>query len=408
MIDLFEPSDDGSLHEDTRRDITPRNEYALRHDVTVLLLSGDEHEASDVRRLLAPHPLSQRLSWQHGLSGSDQLPFVPSTPVCVIVGSALGGRSPLDIAARVRQRAPHAAVVLLSGAPVRASRADGFPARVDHRRTTPDEFRRMIGLALRRARRDMPPANVAIAQDNASLERGLLPDLALDDEGFTSASHYAPSRSHALLGGDFCDIVQSEDRTVHVVMGDVSGHGAAEAALAVHLRLAWRTAVLCGRSAMERLRLLERVLVEQRPHEDTYATVVSVIFPPHGRSVRVISAGHPGMLHRHAGGVRLVEHWPGLALGLFPGRGDWTESEHALAEQDSVVLFTDGLYEGRTSCGRLGEEGLMRLAARHAHLPAQHFVDALVRGTSASATPDDRPSDDVTVLHLGWTRRGPG
>ncbi|MFJ4833716.1 PP2C family protein-serine/threonine phosphatase [Streptomyces sp. NPDC088747] len=412
MIDLFEPSDDGSLHEDSRRDVTPRKEYALRHDLTVLLLSGDEREASEVRRLLAPHPLTQRLSRQHGLSESQQLPFVPSTPVCVIVGRALGGRSALDIAARVRHRAPHAAVVLLSGAPVRAARAGDFPAQVDHRRTTPDEFRREIWLALRRAQRDTRlatvRANVAIAQDNASLERGLLPDLALDDEGFTSASYYAPSRSHALLGGDFCDIVQSEDRTVHVVMGDVSGHGAAEAALAVHLRLAWRTAVLCGRPAMERLRLLERVLVDQRPHEDTYATVVSVIFPPHGRSVRVISAGHPGMLHRHAGGVRLVEHRPGLALGLFPGRGQWTESEHALADQDSVVLFTDGLYEGRTPCGRLGEEGLMRLAARHAHLPAQRFVDALVRGASASATPDGRPTDDVTVLHLGWTRHGPG
>ncbi|MBQ0850419.1 serine/threonine-protein phosphatase [Streptomyces sp. BH-SS-21] len=242
--------------------------------------------------------------------------------------------------------------------------------------------------------------------DNAFLERGLLPALVLDDDGFTSASHYAPSRSHALLGGDFCDIVQSEDRTVHVVMGDVSGHGAAEAALAVHLRLAWRTAVLCGQSPMRRLRLLERVLVDERPHEDTYATVVSLVFPSDGRSVRVISAGHPGMLHRHAGGIRWVEHRPGLALGLFPGRGDWTESEHTLSAADSVVLFTDGLYEARTSCGRLGEDGLLRLADRHAHLPAQRFVDALVRGASAPAAPEGGTADDVAVLHLGWTRPG--
>lgn len=411
MINLFEPSDDGSLHEDTRRNITLQKDYTLCHDLTVLLLSRDEREACDIRRLLAPHPLSQRLTWHHGLSESHQLPAVPGTPVCVLVGSAPSGQSPLDIAARVRHRDPYAAVVLLSGTPVHAAQAGDFPARIDHRRMTPDEFRREIWLALRPAHRDMPlatvRANAAIAQDNALLERGLLPNLALDDEGFTSASHYAPSRSHALLGGDFCDIVQSEDRTVHVVMGDVAGHGAAEAALAVHLRLAWRTAVLCGQTPMERLQLLERVLVDERPHEDTYATVVSLIFPPHGRSVRVISAGHPGMLHRHAGGIRWVEHRPGLALGLFPGRGDWTESEHALADQDSVVLFTDGLYEGRTSCGRLGEEGLMRLAARHAHLPAQRFVDALVRGASASATPEGGSADDVAVLHLGWARPGP-
>ncbi|MEU3792494.1 PP2C family protein-serine/threonine phosphatase [Streptomyces fructofermentans] len=406
MITLCEPSDDDSLHEDSRRNITLREEDPLCQNLTVLLLSRDEREACDIRRLLAPHPLSQTLTWHHGPLDSHQLPTTPGARLCVLVGSAPSGQNALDIAARVRHRAPQAAVVLLSDAPAHDARPDDFPTRVDHRRTTPDEFRREIRRALRRAHRDIAlatvRANAVIAQDHVRLERGLLPDLALDDKDFTSASHYAPSRPHALLGGDFCDIVQSEDRTVHVVMGDVSGHGATEAALAVHLRLAWRTAALCGQSAMERLRLLERVLVDERPHEDTYATVVSLSFPPHRRSVRVISAGHPGMLHRHAGGIRWVEHRPGLALGLFPGRGDWTESEHALADQDSVVLFTDGLYEGRTSRGRLGEEGLMRLAARHAHLPDRHFVDALVRGVSASATREGGAADDVAVLHLGW------
>jgi hypothetical protein len=86
------------------------------------------------------------------------------------------------------------------------------------------------------------------------------------------------------------------------------------------------------------LHLLERILVDQRPGEDTYATVVSLVFPPHGRSARVISAGHPGLLHRHAGKVSWVEPQPGIALGLFPGRGDWSETEMALRDRDSVVL----------------------------------------------------------------------
>ncbi|MFK0127007.1 PP2C family protein-serine/threonine phosphatase [Streptomyces nigra] len=247
-------------------------------------------------------------------------------------------------------------------------------------------------------------AATRVPHDSASLERGLLPQLVVDDDAFTSASYYAPSRAPAWLGGDFCDLLQSEDGTVHVVMGDVSGHGAAEAAVAVHLRLAWRTAVLCGQTHVQRLRLLERVLIAERPHEETYATVVSLDFPPDGRSVRVMSAGHPGLLHRQGAGIRWVDHRPSLALGLFPGQTDWAETELTLAAQDAVVLFTDGLYEGRTSYGRLGEEGLLRLAARHARLPAQLFVDALVRDASASARPVGGATDDVTVLHLGWNR----
>ncbi len=37
-----------------------------------------------------------------------------------------------------------------------------------------------------------------MARDNTVLERGLLPDLALRGEGFTTAFHYAPGRAHTL------------------------------------------------------------------------------------------------------------------------------------------------------------------------------------------------------------------
>jgi serine phosphatase RsbU (regulator of sigma subunit) len=43
-------------------------------------------------------------------------------------------------------------------------------------------------------------------------------------------TRYRPSRTNALLGGDFYDVVQTPDRTVHIVIGDVAGHGPDEAA----------------------------------------------------------------------------------------------------------------------------------------------------------------------------------
>ncbi|ROQ60167.1 stage II sporulation protein E [Streptomyces sp. 840.1] len=242
------------------------------------------------------------------------------------------------------------------------------------------------------------------AWDSALLERGLLPGLGPRHDGFATAFHYAPCRPHTLLSGDFYDVTQTEDSTVHVIMGDVSGHGAAEAALAVHLRLSWRAAVLCGQTQLERLHLLEKVLVAERPDEETYATLVCLEFPAHGRSVRMVSAGHPGLLHRRKGEIGWVEPAGGIALGLFPGHGGWSQSDFALGYRDSVVLFTDGLYEGRTVSGRLGEQGLLRLATRYAHLPYQNFVDALVRGAALLTEPFGGLADDVTVLHLGWNR----
>ncbi len=245
--------------------------------------------------------------------------------------------------------------------------------------------------------------NALIAQENASLERGLLPAPTLREDSFSAASCYVPGRAHALLCGDFYDIVQTEDLTVHVILGDVSGHGPAEAALAVHLRVAWRTAVLCGKTQLERLRILEKILIDERVDDDTYTTVVSLVFPPGGLSVKVVSAGHPGILLRSDGEIRWIEPRAGIALGLFPGCEDWTQTDVSLSPRDSVVLFTDGLFEGRTAPStRLGEEGLLRLAMQHGHLPGQDFIDALVRGAASKAAPFGGLTDDVAVLHLGW------
>lgn len=245
--------------------------------------------------------------------------------------------------------------------------------------------------------------NALIAQDNASLEQGLLPAPTLRDDNFSAASCYVPGRAHSLLCGDFYDIVQTEDSTVHVILGDVSGHGAAEAALAIHLRLAWRTAVLCGKTQFEQLRILEKVLIDERADDDTYTTVVSLVFPPGGSSLKVVSAGHPGLLLRSQGEIRWVEPRAGIALGLFPGYEDWTQTDVSLSPRDSVVLFTDGLYEGRTAPStRLGEEGLLRLAVQHVHLPGQEFIDALVHGAASRAAPFGGLADDIAVLHLGW------
>ena len=99
----------------------------------------------------------------------------------------------------------------------------------------------------------------AHAEENARLERGLLPAPLVSDPALRLTAHYRPGRQRALLGGDFYDAVQAADGTVHVVIGDVSGHGPDAAALGVCLRIAWRTLVLGGRPPEELLPTLQQV-----------------------------------------------------------------------------------------------------------------------------------------------------
>ena len=59
----------------------------------------------------------------------------------------------------------------------------------------------------------------------------------------------------------------------------------------------------------------------------------------------------------------------------------------ALPAGSSLVLFTDGLFEGRIGPGseRLGEDGLLAMARDMTGLPAATFVDALIEKTEAAA-----------------------
>src|SRR5206468_2012153 len=88
----------------------------------------------------------------------------------------------------------------------------------------------------------------------------------------------------------------------------------------------------------------------------------------------------------------------GLALGLFPGLS-WETEELDLPAGASLVLFTDGLFEGRTGPGseRLGEDGLLDIARRLAALPSADFVDTMIDQAEQTARDYGGLDDDVAV-----------
>ncbi|GFN05832.1 hypothetical protein Smic_43880 [Streptomyces microflavus] len=120
------------------------------------------------------------------------------------------------------------------------------------------------------------------AQENARLERGLLPTPLLEGSDLSFAARYRPGRSRALLGGDFYDTVRTPDGTVHAMIGDVCGHGPDEAALGVELRIAWRALTLAGLCGDQLLSTLQQVLEHERQSEEIFATLCTVDIAPTG------------------------------------------------------------------------------------------------------------------------------
>ncbi|MGW6782803.1 MULTISPECIES: PP2C family protein-serine/threonine phosphatase [unclassified Streptomyces] len=266
---------------------------------------------------------------------------------------------------------------------------------------------RAIRYAVERKRADIAQYKLAEsklrAQENARLERGLLPTPLLEGSDLRFAARYRPGRSRALLGGDFYDAVRTPDGTVHAMIGDVCGHGPDEAALGVELRIAWRALTLAGLCGDDLLATLQEVLEVERPCEEIFATLCTVDIAPDGRRAGLCLAGHPAPLISRPG--RRAQLLPyensGPALGLLP-RARWPRRQVELGGTWSLMLYTDGLIEGRIGEGRerLGQDGMVDMINRHLDegLSGEGLLEASV--TEARRLNGGELTDDVAVVLL--------
>lgn len=244
------------------------------------------------------------------------------------------------------------------------------------------------------------------AQENARLERGLLPTPLLEGSSLRFAARYRPGRSRALLGGDFYDTVRTADGTVHAMIGDVCGHGPDEAALGVELRIAWRALTFAGMCGDELLSTLQQVLEHERENDEIFATMCTVDIAPDGRRAGLCLAGHPSPLIARPG--RPAELLPyengGPALGLLPG-ARWPRQQVELGGEWSLMLYTDGLIEGRIGEGnqRLGQDGMVDMVRRQLAegLRGEELLRAAV--SEVRELNGGELTDDVAVLLLDRT-----
>jgi serine phosphatase RsbU (regulator of sigma subunit) len=239
-----------------------------------------------------------------------------------------------------------------------------------------------------------------LQRESARLERGLLPQPLLSTRAVALHKLYRPGRQRALLGGDFYDTVQTGPERISLLVGDVCGHGAEEAALGVTLRVAWRALTLAGVSDTMLLRALERVLVSERRAEEIFATVAMATVDLAAGTARVHKCGHPPPLLIQGDKVTPVDRTQAIALGMVPVER-WAPDVVTLPADDwSLLIYTDGIIEGRSGAGRLGIDGLCTLVTRYLRErgPLAAMPDWLV--SQAEQRNNGPLADDVAMLLL--------
>ncbi len=382
----------------------------------ILLVEDDAGDALLVRELVTDGAPGLRLEWVRSLAEAGER-LADATPDCVLLDLHLPDAHGLEALARVRGFTD-AAVVVMTGLDQEqtglAAVASGAQDYLVKGRVEPELFGRAVRYAIQRKQAERTSAALQAsqlrAQENARLERGLLPTPLLPADAAVSVlSRYRPGRAHALLGGDFYDVVQDPDGIVHAVIGDVSGHGPDAAATGVALRLAWRTLVLSGVTGARQLHVMEQVLLAERTDRQTFATATFLVLDPATRLVRVQRAGHPGMVLRSGNELNWVEVPGGPALGFLPEHAEWPTQELPLPIDGALMLFTDGLFEGCTGADRerLGETGMLEIARAVVVEQPETFVDELIGRIEGLAGETGGLDDDLAILYLRWSDGGP-
>ncbi|MEU4128290.1 PP2C family protein-serine/threonine phosphatase [Streptomyces wuyuanensis] len=398
----------------------PVPESAGGGDLTLLVIEDDPAGTFTVPELLGAAGTRVRIRTARNLTEAERL--LTDDIHCILVDLALPGSArdraegdELAVLRHVLRIAPkHAVLALTADADSeRAAEAVRVGAQDFLHRDELDGrvLSRAIRYAVERKRADSAQVKLAEsrlrAQENARLERGLLPTPLLEGSDLRFAARYRPGRSRALLGGDFYDTVRTPDGTVHAMIGDVCGHGPDEAALGVELRIAWRALTFAGMCGDELLSTLQQVLEHERESDEIFATLCTVDIAPDGRRAGLCLAGHPSpLIVRKGRPARLLPYENGgPALGLLP-RARWPRRQVELGAAWSLMMYTDGLIEGRTGPGgdRLGQDGMVDMVNRQlaAGLGGEALLEAAVAEVRELNGGD--LTDDVAVLLLDRDR----
>jgi serine phosphatase RsbU (regulator of sigma subunit) len=234
------------------------------------------------------------------------------------------------------------------------------------------------------------------------LKRTLRPPTLPRLTGLAIAARYRPAVEHLEIGGDFYDVVGTDDDLL-LTLGDVCGKGVDSAALTVQARQTIRTAAHFDRRPDRVLDALNSVLCDQKATGFVTALCARVRNGPDGEGAEadVAAAGHPGPIVVRANGLVEQVDVSGIAAGVKPG-APYHLTTVRLHRGDTMLMFTDGVEEARRDERLYGVPRLFDLLPAYAGAGGDVICEAVERDVLEYL--DGEPHDDMALLAVTCER----
>ena len=241
-----------------------------------------------------------------------------------------------------------------------------------------------------------------------TLQRSLMPARLPDVEHVAMSARYFPGTSDMDVGGDWYDVLVLPDRACSqgeavggegapggrmlLAVGDVMGHGVQAASTMGQLRNALRAYAWQGMGPAKALEQLNQLMTGLG--ERHFSTVLCLELHTQSGQLVYATAGHPPpVLLRRGGEAEYLGGGRAAPIGVMPDTR-YVESRRRLAPGDTLLLYTDGLIESRSSTL---DEGLARLREAMASAPCD--LDALIEHVLGTV-PHEPRDDDLAILAL--------
>ncbi len=234
------------------------------------------------------------------------------------------------------------------------------------------------------------------------IQQSLLPRSVPEIEGYEIGALYRAAKE---VGGDYYDFVQVDERTVGVVVADVSGKGVPGSLVMTMIRTALRMEARGNRSASDVMARMNTFVTEDMK-KGMFVTMFYVVLDSVNRVVSYASAGHnPMILYRGESDATYFLKPKGIPVGIDAPDADLfrrtiSVERLTLKQEDMLVIYTDGITEAMNPAReQFGEGRLLAAIKKYGHLTAQEFSQELDREIH-EFTLGALQNDDITLVAI--------
>ncbi|MBU0944315.1 MAG: SpoIIE family protein phosphatase [Proteobacteria bacterium] len=204
-------------------------------------------------------------------------------------------------------------------------------------------------------------------------------------------------------GGDYFDFIQSDlhPGKLHVVVGDVVGHGIGAALLMATLRALVRAKVDQPGIPEEMISGVNQQLYRDTAQFGNFASLFYLCIDRAGQELQWVRAGHdPAILYFPESGEFIEIKGKGLVLGLDASY-QYQTNTRALAKEPVVLLIgSDGVWETENEKReQFGKQRVRDIMAANYHLPPKALLRCIIESIEQfrGSTP---LQDDITLVGI--------